>query len=200
MYVYDAALYCDYCGEEILDEIKEAGNAPEDPADEHTYDSGDYPKGPYHPEASDVPEHCDGCGDFLENPLTEYGMLYVAQALCEGTGDPKVLRTWSDFYGSDYGWADLDYVDRDALEAWADHLGDPVEALETFEDAYAGTFESVEDYARQYVADTGMLYDSPDNLRRYFDFEAFAQDMVRGGDVTEVEIVRTLRVAIFYNF
>jgi len=33
-----------------------------------------------------------------------------------------------------------------------------------------------------------MLDQMPENLRNYFDTEAFARDMVLGGDITPVEI------------
>jgi hypothetical protein len=71
-YMYQAALWCEPCGLAIMARLNEAGKMPEAPADERTYDSDDYPKGPY-PDGggeSDSPEHCDGCGVFLRNPLT----------------------------------------------------------------------------------------------------------------------------------
>ncbi len=43
-------------------------------------------------------------------------------------------------------------------------------------------------YAEEYIEDTGLLNDMPENLRYYFDTEAFAKDMVLSGDITEVEI------------
>lgn len=44
------------------------------------------------------------------------------------------------------------------------------------------------EYAEQYIEDTGMLNEIPENLRYYFDTEAFARDLVISGDITEVEI------------
>ena len=44
------------------------------------------------------------------------------------------------------------------------------------------------EYAEQYIDDTDMLDGLPENLRYYFDTEAFARDMVLGGDITDVEI------------
>ena len=51
------------------------------------------------------------------------------------------------------------------------------------------------EYAEEYINDTGMLDEIPENLRYYFDTEAFARDMVLGGDVTEVEIDGTHYIA-----
>jgi hypothetical protein len=86
VYIYGAALYCDACGESIRDELRASGDAPSDPEDEHTYDSDDYPKGPY-PDGggeADSPQHCDGCGVFLENPLTDDRYRYLLEMLREG--------------------------------------------------------------------------------------------------------------------
>lgn len=50
------------------------------------------------------------------------------------------------------------------------------------------------EYAEQFIEDTGMLDEMPENLRYYFDTEAFARDMVLSGDVTVVEINNTVYV------
>jgi len=103
-YVYQAAMLCEECGEKTMRKLKAAGKAPEDPQDEESYDSDEYPKGPY-PDGggeSDSPEHCDQCGVFLENDLTEAGYDYVkdliAQHFKSGRGDKKVLKEWAEFY------------------------------------------------------------------------------------------------------
>jgi hypothetical protein len=44
------------------------------------------------------------------------------------------------------------------------------------------------EYAEQYLEDTGMLAEIPEHLRFYFDTEAFARDMLYGGDIDEVTI------------
>lgn len=92
VYMYAADLWCEDCGAKIIDELTAEGNAPEDPEDECSFDSDDFPKGPY-PNGggeSDSPNHCaagsdcinavDGNGVFLENPLTDVGREYVKSA------------------------------------------------------------------------------------------------------------------------
>jgi antirestriction protein len=44
-------------------------------------------------------------------------------------------------------------------------------------DAYAGQYDSEEDYAHQYVDDTGMLSGAPKTVAMYFDYDAFARDL-----------------------
>ncbi|WP_339865122.1 antirestriction protein ArdA [Paremcibacter congregatus] len=46
-----------------------------------------------------------------------------------------------------------------------------------------------EAFAIDYIADSGLLEEIPENLQRYFDTEAFARDLVLGGDITEVDIM-----------
>lgn len=77
-YIFQAALYCEECGEGIMVERLAgmlAGRLPIPPgfdlADETTYDSDDFPKGPFPAGGgeSDFPQCCDACGEPLDNPL-----------------------------------------------------------------------------------------------------------------------------------
>ena len=46
-----------------------------------------------------------------------------------------------------------------------------------FSDRYLGEYDSMEDYAQEYIDSTGMLDNVSDTLQRYFDLEAFARDL-----------------------
>ncbi len=101
-YVYQAALWCEECIRSIKLDLLQAHMMPNNPGDEKSYDSDDYPKGPY-PEGggeADVPNHCDGCGVFLDNPLTTDGVEYVVGELMDylayKTGDLETLDTWAE--------------------------------------------------------------------------------------------------------
>ena len=118
-YVYQTALWCGPCMIKRLVEERKAspGALGMDPADalqqivssngftdESDYDSDDLPKGPY-PDGggeADSPQHCDGCGLFLENRLTADGYLYVNEKLIEhardGSGNGDVLDSWARYY------------------------------------------------------------------------------------------------------
>ena len=67
-----------------------------DPEDETTFDSDQYPKGPYCNGGgeSDCPNHCDGCKVFLENPLTQDGENYVREQADKG----HIPDEWREFY------------------------------------------------------------------------------------------------------
>ncbi|WP_417625250.1 antirestriction protein ArdA [Paremcibacter congregatus] len=45
------------------------------------------------------------------------------------------------------------------------------------------------DYAHDYIDDCGLLDTMPENLRYYFDYDAFTRDLVLSGDITEVDIM-----------
>jgi hypothetical protein len=66
------------------------------------------PKGPYSNGGgeADTPQHCDGCGVFIENPLTGDGCRYVNEKLCEhardGSGNAKVLEQWAEHYNAGF--------------------------------------------------------------------------------------------------
>jgi hypothetical protein len=80
-YIYQADIYCEDCGRAIRAELDKAGKAPEHTDDETTYDSDDYPKGPY-PDGgreADSPQVCGSCGIELDNPPTEYGYAQEAE-------------------------------------------------------------------------------------------------------------------------
>lgn len=124
VYMYQAALYCDACGEKIREDLDAKGLAPEDPDDEYSYDSDEYPKGPF-PDGggeSDSPEHCDShehclqaeelfwngksvgkVGAFLENDLTSDGVKYLAELVSQhgrkASDYQKALyKFWIDYY------------------------------------------------------------------------------------------------------
>ena len=71
-YMYQAALLCQDCGEAARAKLDTAGQGPANAADEYSYDSDDYPKGPYADGGgeADCEQHCDHCGEPLDNPLT----------------------------------------------------------------------------------------------------------------------------------
>jgi hypothetical protein len=109
-YIYDAEMYCDDCGRSICQRITAEGFAPDDPDDERSYDSHEYPKYVDGTAESDCPEHCgsgadcinsiefeDGIdiGVWLENDLTTEGEEYTIEAILEG-GD--VADLWRGYY------------------------------------------------------------------------------------------------------
>lgn len=102
VYVYAADLHCTRCGEKLREDLTREGRAPADPEDEKSYDSDNFPKGPYADGGgeSDAPQHCGTCGRFLGNPLTADGVAYLKEALREKrlTGKGETVEEWTEFY------------------------------------------------------------------------------------------------------
>ena len=70
-----------------------------------------------------------------------------------------------------------------AYFAYADALGGDLPDVEEFRDAYEGTFETFRDYADELADElTSVSKDADDLLSRYFDYAAFARDLLLGGD------------------
>lgn len=90
-YIYQADLYCDEC----------AGDTAQPYAAlDVGLDSDDIAIGPYADGGgeADCPQHCGGCGVFLENPLTGDGVEYVRAAVLDGIGKAEVLAEWREYY------------------------------------------------------------------------------------------------------
>lgn len=47
-----------------------------------------------------------------------------------------------------------------------------------FQDRYQGTHDSDEDFAQEFIDSTGMLSGVPESIARYFDYSAFARDLM----------------------
>lgn len=99
VYIYQADIYCEKCGYAIRMNLDLAGKGPENPRDECTFDSDDYPKGPYADGGgeADIPQHCGNheCRAFLENPLTRDGEQYVLQAI---NVERNTIPEWREYY------------------------------------------------------------------------------------------------------
>lgn len=99
VYIFQAALWCSECAHGIMSTRAKPRHVIE--CEESSYDSDDWPKGPYGEggEEADVPQHCEGCNRFLENPLTSYGYEYVRDSMRALRAPSPIVSRWMDFYG-----------------------------------------------------------------------------------------------------
>ena len=73
---------------------------------------------------------------------------------------------------------DLDEYEREIVEAMISEGYDLEEALEKKDDCMIyHDCNDMTDVAEQYAEETGLLDSIPENLRYYFDFEAYGRDM-----------------------
>ena len=100
VYMFQGALYCEDCGEDIRARLRKEGKVPEDEDDEESFDSDEFPKGPYSDGGgeSDSVQHCDSGGEclnaiklpcgskigaWLGNDLTGEGDRWLAESIRE---------------------------------------------------------------------------------------------------------------------
>ena len=83
-------------------------------------------------------------------------------------------------------WSLLDAYekyDEDAVNAYCDCFGEWNER--DFNECYRGKYDSWEHMAEELLEETGELNLIPENLRYYFDYEKYANDLRISGDFTE---------------
>lgn len=161
VYMFRAALLCEACGQQAcVDTLAPIGR---DSDNEYTWDSDDYPKGPYGDGGgeADCPQHCDVCGVFLENPLTQEGVDYVRGAVNDKPLN-AVTREWLKHYGDDY-----DIVRR---EWWQSSSG-CIDLQMTLEQAESASHQGrcdddVEALSRELDIASQLAAVDPDVLRR----------------------------------
>lgn len=64
---------------------------------------------------------------------------------------------------------------------------------------YAGSYKGLDYFAEEYLDDSGVLSNLPDNLRSYFDYEKFGRDLVLGGDVWIADNEEGWGIHVFWN-
>ena len=74
-----------------------------------------------------------------------------------------------------WDWLDLSDHERELLAVYVENVNQDG-TLEEARDAYAGTYESEESWAEDFLEQSGELNQIPERLRYYFDFAAYARD------------------------
>jgi antirestriction protein len=106
-------------------------------------------------------------------------------------------------------YEDIDHVaevarligeDREILAHVIEHCGgiDHLdEAKQLMDEAYSGEWDSLDEWAEDFLDETGQLESIPKNLRYYIDFETYAHDCEMSGDVFTIEVDG--KVHVFWN-
>lgn len=111
-------------------------------------------------------------------------------------GFPREMYSESNVSDELIAFAQLDESDREMLTAYQSGI-DGSATIEQAREAYQGTFDDESDWAAQFLEDTGMLESIPENLRNYFDYDAYARDARLNGDVSFVRYDG--QVWVFWN-
>ncbi len=126
--------------------------------------------------------HRNGHGD----PVEEYEIQFIDGdnfRLFDAVGVNQAnLKDWFEHF------EDLDEHDAIKVIYLAEDVGYSLDGmLDRLDDVMLFEGTAIE-YAESYLDDTGLLDQIPENLRYYFDTDAFARDMLLGGDIAEIEI------------
>ena len=117
-------------------------------------------------------------------PVEEYEIEYIEGELPQLFNacniDQCTLKLWFD---------EIEMMDKhDQIELFfrCDNLSqEPQEAIYELNSDGSITTGSALYYAYSYIDDSGILNTLPENIQKYFDFEAFASDLEYSGDITE---------------
>ena len=75
-------------------------------------------------------------------------------------------------------YGNLDSDDKEMFDAYMDCFGDENATFDDARDKFMGYYNSDEDFAYQMAEDTCMLENVPENIKCYFDYKAFARDLM----------------------
>ena len=122
--------------------------------------------------------------DSFGQPVEEYEIDYVEGDLPQLFNacniDQCTLKLWFDEIG------EMDKHDQVELFFRCESLGqDPQEAMYELNSDGSISNCTIINYAYEYIEDCGILESIPENIQRYFDYEAFARDLELNGEVTE---------------
>lgn len=100
-------------------------------------------------------------------------------------GFPRALYSEGSVSEKIWEWLELSEDDRELLTVYQDNVNSDADIKEA-RDRFAGRFDDEKDWAANFLDDTGALEAIPENLRYYFDYEAYARDADLNGDVAFV--------------
>lgn len=88
--------------------------------------------------------------------------------------DAFSMTEWADFKEQ----LDATHLDAEVIDAYLDNMGSYGGVdISDIEDAYYGEYDDFTDFAHRFLDDTGDLEQIPENLRYYFDYEAYGRDL-----------------------
>lgn len=127
----------------------------------------------------------------LEDYISKDDFLEACERIHSDEKDPEFMfQDWEnipDYFISESGidaefWEFLEHQgDYEAKCAYIDAFNEW--DGDNFDDRYRGEYESDVEFAEEFAEETCMLEGVPENLRCYFDYEAFARDLMM--DFTE---------------
>lgn len=132
----------------------------------------------------------------------------ISEMLAEKGHEEYAVHDYNNLPSSDLGeWPNLKQV-IEVAQAVHEHGYELVKGYLSFtgldelselNDRFLGIYDSLEDYAYDYINECYDLEKALGNLAGYFDYEAFARDLDLNGDINAVQLSLG-RVAIFRSY
>ena len=91
---------------------------------------------------------------------------------------PSVFCTETTLDERVFEWLALGVVDREIVDAFLECIGDSPNVFENSLAAYQGQHDCYADFAYEYIESIVMLYNVDENIKRYFDYDAFTRDLM----------------------
>tara|TARA_Y100000310_G_scaffold277439_1_gene295174 strand:+ start:867 stop:1367 length:501 start_codon:yes stop_codon:yes gene_type:complete len=112
------------------------------------------------------------------------GFFAAAAKLHANEADPELMfQDYEGFPSAFYNessapealfeWLDMDDDERELLAVYLDATGYADASLEDAQDRFMGTYNSPEDWAAEWLENSGEI---PEHLRNYIDYEAYVRD------------------------
>jgi antirestriction protein len=101
-------------------------------------------------------------------------------------GIPEGMVSESHIDDEVWEWLELDDDDKDLLKVYRENINQEG-TIDEARDHFSGKYNSVLDYAYEYIDGCYDLERMLGNLSHYFDYEKFAHDLEVSGDITAVE-------------
>ena len=111
------------------------------------------------------------CNDYAEDNETEF-------MLQDFENFPSVFYTESSLDARVFEWLALDETDREVVDAFLECFGDGPDVFGSALAAYYGQYENDLEFAYDYVVYTAILVGVDENIKRYFDYDAFTRDLM----------------------
>ncbi len=129
--------------------------------------------------------HTNDYGD----PVEEFEIQFIDGDNYELFNALRVCQASLELWFADF--EDLDGYDLIRATYLAEYTGYEADDIQHRLDDIHLFEGTAQEYVEQYIEDTGILDQIPEHLRFYFDVERFTNDMLLGGDITEVTIQNT---------
>jgi len=121
--------------------------------------------------------------DFLEACRELHKDEHDPELMFQGyKGFPEALYSECGIDNKIFDWIKLDDYEKDIVQLYLDYIDGSAD-FDTAIEAYAGNTNTEIEWVEEFVENTGLLAEVPENLKYYFNYKSYLRDLKYGGDV-----------------